>query len=73
MADVPKAPSNSCIVGNEQKRHLHLDTLQGYEQSSYLPRSPAALTSKMKALEASLNASGIFFRIGKAAIEGKVK
>ncbi|WP_019617254.1 hypothetical protein [Psychromonas ossibalaenae] len=42
-----------------------LETLQQHENSMFLPRGAAALTSKLKAQESSLNANGIYFKIGR--------
>jgi hypothetical protein len=42
-----------------------LETLQQLENPMYLPRGAAALTSKLKAQESSLNANGIYFKIGR--------
>ncbi|MFA0170728.1 ATP-binding protein [Vibrio splendidus] len=42
-----------------------LETLQHHENPMYLPRGAAALTSKLKAQESSLNANGIYFKIGR--------
>jgi hypothetical protein len=44
-----------------------LETLQQYENQMYLPRGAAALTSKMKAQESSLNANGIYFKMGRGS------
>lgn len=42
-----------------------LETLQHHENPMYLPRGAAALTSKLKAQESSLNANGVYFKIGR--------
>ena len=42
-----------------------LETLQNHENPMYLPRGAAALTSKLKAQESSLNANGVYFKIGR--------
>lgn len=42
-----------------------LETLQHHENPMYLPRGAAALTSKLKAQESSLNANGIYFKLGR--------
>jgi hypothetical protein len=42
-----------------------LETLQSHENQTYLPRGAAALTSKLRAQESSLNANGVFFKIGR--------
>ncbi|MCL1056800.1 ATP-binding protein [Shewanella gelidimarina] len=44
-----------------------LDKLQDYEDGMYLPRGAAALSSKIKGQESSLNANGIYFKFGRAA------
>lgn len=42
-----------------------LDKLNEFEISKFLPQGAAALTAKLKGQEASLNANGIFFKIGR--------
>jgi len=42
-----------------------LEKLQEYENDTYLPRGAAALTSKLKGQESSLNANGVYFKIGR--------
>ncbi|MGF1877180.1 ATP-binding protein [Photobacterium frigidiphilum] len=42
-----------------------LETLQFHENPMYLPRGAAALTSKLKAQESSLNANGVYFKLGR--------
>ncbi|WP_305370877.1 hypothetical protein [Photobacterium leiognathi] len=42
-----------------------LDKLNDFENSIYLPKGPAALTSKIRGQESSLNANGIYFKVGR--------
>ncbi len=52
-------------VGKGDNQGPDLLTLQHHENPMYLPRGAAALTSKLKAQESSLNANGIYFKIGR--------
>lgn len=42
-----------------------LTKIQEFESSHYLPKGAAALTAKMKGQESSLNANGIYFKLGR--------
>ncbi|WP_318496157.1 ATP-binding protein [Photobacterium leiognathi] len=42
-----------------------LDKLYEFESSTFLPKGAAALTAKMKGQESSLNANGIYFKMGR--------
>ena len=42
-----------------------LNKLNDYESSMYLPKGAAALTSKLKSQESSLNANQIYFHFGR--------
>ncbi|KJF90689.1 hypothetical protein [Photobacterium leiognathi] len=54
-----------------------LDKLYEFESSTFLPKGAAALTAKMKGQESSLNANGIYFKMGRDSeryvmVSGKV-